>query len=214
VTNNRWHILDALPFQNHIAFYMELYSHERTPGVSYARISYHYARPGLRDDHLPITREDIRHLELPENWLPASRMGAANARFFQTEAILLDAPRHSALRANRLWSGGQLFVWRPRNREVLRLGLNIPETRAYVIHLVAGLGPKSGQCYATLDGKTIGLGDKDEPINLNVPYRILSRNFSSRKMDLDQGVHTLTIHNAGTSSTAELGLDFVWIQQR
>lgn len=214
VTNNRWHVLDALPFQTHLAFYMELYSHERTPGMSYARISYHYAKPGLRDDHLPITREDVRHLELPENWQPASRMGAANAQFFQTEALLLDVPRHAAVEGDRLWSGGQLFVWGPKPGQALRLGLNIPETRAYVLHFVARLSPKSGQCYATLNGKTIGLGDKDKPINLHVPYRTLSRNFSSRKVDLNQGVHTLTLHNVSESSEAELGFDFVWIQKR
>jgi hypothetical protein len=214
VTNNRWHILDALPFHTHIAFYMELYSHERTPGVSYARIGYHYARPGLRDDHLPITHEDIRHLKLPENWQPASRMGAAKARFFQTEAIQKNTLRQAGVRAQQLWSGGQLFVWQPKHGEVLELGLNIPEPGAYVIHIVAGLSPQSGQCYATLNGETIGLGDKDTPINLNVPHRILSRNFSSRKVDLDQGLHTLTIHNASTSPKAELGLDFVWIQKK
>jgi len=214
VTNNRWHILDALPFHTHMAFYMELYSHERTPGVSYARIGYHYAKPGLRDDHLPITREDLRHLELPENWQPASRMGAAKARFFQTEAIQQNTLQQAGVRAHRLWSGGQLFVWRPKHGEVLRLGLNIPEPGAYVIHIVAGLSPQSGQCYAALNGETIGLGDKDTPINLNVPHRILSRNFSSRKVDLDQGLHTLTIHNTSTSPKAELGFDFVWIQKR
>jgi len=214
VTNNRWHILDALPFQKHLAFYMELYSHERTPGVSYARIGYHYARPGLRDDHLPITQEDVRHLELPTNWQPAARMGAANARFYQTESILRHSPQQSSLRADRLWSGDQLFVWQPTDKEALQLKLDIPETRAYVIHIAAGLTPQSGQFYATLNERTIGLGATDKPINLKVPFRTLSRNFSSRKIDLDQGSHTLTIHNASQSPEAQLGLDFVWIQER
>jgi hypothetical protein len=54
VTNYRWHILDPIPFHENMRFFMELFSHERTPGVSYARIAYHYAKPGLTDDHQAI----------------------------------------------------------------------------------------------------------------------------------------------------------------
>jgi hypothetical protein len=60
VTNNRWHILDCLPFEHSLSFYMELLCHGHVPGMSYARIAYHYARPGLMDDHVPITDEDVR----------------------------------------------------------------------------------------------------------------------------------------------------------
>jgi len=41
VVNQRWHIVDALPFRERIAFSMELFSHERTEQSSYARIGYH-----------------------------------------------------------------------------------------------------------------------------------------------------------------------------
>lgn len=61
--NGRWHMLDAIPFESSIEFYMELLHHARTPGVSYARMSYLYARPGMRDDHVQITDSD---LQLPE----------------------------------------------------------------------------------------------------------------------------------------------------
>jgi len=214
VTNNRWHILDALPFKNHIAFYMELFSHERTPGVSYARIGYHYARAGLRDDHVPLTDEDVRHLELPSNWQPAARRAAAGAVFYQAEQILVGSPVRSDVITGNLWAGGKLFVWQPQAAEVLELGISIPETRSYVLHVTAALMPQSGRFYATLGGKFIGLGDEDNPIDLNVPYRTLLRNFSSRKIQLEKGRHTLKIHNASRKSGANLGLDFVWTQTR
>ena len=214
VTNNRWHILDALPFKNHIGFYMELYSHERTPGVSYARIGYHYAKAGLRDDHVPLTDEDVRYLELPSNWQPAARRGSAGGVFYQAEQILVSAPVKSDIIAGNLWAGGKLFVWQPQAEEVLELGISVPETRSYVLHVTAALTPQSGRFYATLGGKSIGLGDKDKPIDLNVPYRTLLRNFSSRKIELEKGKHTLKIHNAGRKSGANVGLDFVWTQTR
>jgi len=214
VTNNRWHILDALPFRNHIAFYMELYSHERTPGVSYARIGYHYAGPGLRDDHVPLTDEDVRYLKLPSNWQPAARMGASGGVFYQAEQILLTEPAGSDTIPGNLWAGGKLFVWRPQDREVLNLRLNVPETRDYVVHIAAALMPGAGEFYATIDEKPVGLGDKENPIDLNVPYRTLLRNFSSRKINLEKGDHALKIHNVGKASGANLGFDFVWAQSR
>jgi hypothetical protein len=214
VTNNRWHILDALPFESHLAFYMELYSHERTPRFSYARTGYHYAKAGLRDDHVPITDEDVRHLELPPDWQPAARRAAANSVFYQTEQIVKSPPAISETIDGNLWAGGKLFVWRPQAGEVLELGLDVPETRNYVIHIVAALTPKSGRFYATIGGKPIGLGEENNPINLNVPYRTLLRNFSSRKIELKQGTHILVIHNVSAEPDAELGLDFVWVQKR
>ena len=214
VTNNRWHILDALPFKNHLAFYMELYSHERTPGVSYARIGYHYARAGLRDDHVPLTDEDVRYLELPSNWQPAARMGATGAVFYQAEQILVKSPPRSDIVRGNLWAGGKLFVWQPQGREVLELGFDVPESRGYILHVTAALTPQAGQFYATLDDKLVGLGDEEKPIDLNVPYRTLLRNFSSRKTELEKGRHTLKIHNASETPGANLGLDFVWTQKR
>ncbi|MHC4566690.1 MAG: glycoside hydrolase family 172 protein [Planctomycetota bacterium] len=214
VTNNRWHILDALPFKNHLAFYMELYSHERTPGVSYARIGYHYAKAGLRDDHVPLTDEDVRHLELPSNWQPEARMGAAGGAFYQAEQILVKSPQRSDIVQGNLWAGGKLLVWQPQGGEVLELGLDVPETCVYVFHITAALTPQAGQFYATLDDKLIDLGDKENPIDLNVPYRTLLRNFSSWEIELEKGSHTLKIHNAGEKPGANLGLDFVWTQKK
>ena len=67
VSNVRWHILDAIPFGRSLSFYMELFSHERTPGLSYARIGYYYGRPGTFDDHQAIMPEDLRPLALTED---------------------------------------------------------------------------------------------------------------------------------------------------
>jgi hypothetical protein len=90
VTNYRWHILDPIPFKDNIRFYMELFSHERTPGMSYARIGYHYARPGLTDDHQAIMPAVLRLPLLPANWQPAARMGAANSMFYAAEEVVTD----------------------------------------------------------------------------------------------------------------------------
>ncbi len=183
VTNNRWHILDPLPFQSRIAFYMELYSHERTPGVSYARIGYHYARPGTMDDHVVITGEDVRHLRLPANWQPAARCAAGNSVFYQAEE-LTEAATNTRFVTDPLWSGNRLMLWTPQKKgKELTLTIPILEDGGYSLHLAAGLDNQSGRISATLDGRPLpihldgkpGGGGGDEPVDLYVPHRILSR---------------------------------------
>lgn len=213
VTNNRWHILDALPFQDRIAFYMELFSHERTPGVSYARVAYHYARPGIMDDHVGITDEDVRLLEVPPNWMPAARMGARNATFRQIEETL-DEEVGSA--EGRLWSGGKLAVWRPEKvGDEVTLTVPVAQSGRYVLRFTAAQTPESGKFSAFLDGKP--LFPEGEPVDLFVPYRTLLRTFSSKRLELNQGTHQITLrYEGGPTGVAkpEIGLDFLWVQKQ
>ena len=56
----RWHILDPIPFREHIGFFMELFHHSKTEGLSYARTAYFYAPPQTRDDAVRIGPSDVR----------------------------------------------------------------------------------------------------------------------------------------------------------
>lgn len=214
VTNNRWHILDPLPFRQRLSFYMEFYSHERTPGYSYARIAYHYGRPGLMDDHIPATDDDLRHLELAP-WQPAPRGAARNALFFQTEEL---APSESdkAFEHNNLYAGGKLFMWQPAKKgETLQLSLPVAEKGNYVIGFTARLNADSGSFSARLGDQALDFG---RPIlDLHVPHRNLLRNFFSKPMALEPGAHTLTLRFEGATEGSQgkaIGLDFVWLQKR
>ncbi len=216
VTNNRWHILDPLPFKDRINFYMELFSHERTPGVSYARISYHYGCPGLRDDHLPITDEDVRYLELPEDWEPAARGAARDSVFYQAEELVEGDPDYG-LRKGRLWARGELFVWNPERRgNELILTIPVQEDGDYVIHITAALTCDSGKFSARLDGQRLHFNGKDET-SLFVPHRTLLRNFGSEKRHLTKGKHELLLKHEGVAeddTQGSIGLDFLWVQKR
>ncbi|MFB3789367.1 MAG: DUF2961 domain-containing protein [bacterium] len=217
VTNNRFHILDPLPFRSRIAFYMELYSHERTPGVSYARLAYFYARPGVVDDHPPITREDVRHLELPPDWQPAARMGAANSVFHQAEAIVKDKPPVT-LRKHALWSGGQVMVWNPEKvGDELRFEVPISESGKYSIRLMTALTPASGRFTVRLNDRKLECGQENGVIDLYVPHRTLLRDFASEPAALDRGKHTLTLRYEGKAEGSpgnDIGVDVVWIQKQ
>lgn len=212
VTNNRWHILDALPFQDRIAFYMELFSHERTPGVSYARVAYHYGQPGIMDDHMGLTDEDVRLLELPA-WMPAARMGARNATFHQMEEIL---DTEVTCVEGRLWAGDRLAVWRPEKvGDEISLTVPVAEAGRYVLRFTAAQTPRSGKFSAFLAGKPLGLAEG--PVDLFVPHRTLLRTFSSPRLELNEGEHQITLRYEGGPadvSQPEIGLDFLWVQKQ
>jgi hypothetical protein len=216
VTNFRWHILDPLPFRTHIRFYMELYSHERTPGLSYARIGYHYARPGISDDHLAIMPEDLRHLELPASWKPANRMGARNSVFYEAERIVGERI-HTRLGQGRLWSGARILNWLPRTQgESKAFTFSINEKGTYRVHFVAALTPKSGRISVALNDQFTSLTNNESIIDLNRPFRTLLRNFTLPTTELEPGRHTLVIKFEGAPEgleRPEIGIDFIWVQK-
>ncbi len=217
VTNFRWHVLDAIPFQHNIAFYMELFSHEPTPGLSYARIGYHYARPGLMDDHQALTADDLRLAELPANWQPAARGAASNSVFYAAEEIQAGS-EDTRILEGRMWAGGKLLVWTPtkdRDRKVFKIP--VAEAGKKQIHVAMALTAQSGKVAFELDGKPLQPEDNAESIDLQVADRTLLRSFALKPTDLDAGDHTLTIlwKGAGAGVTEPtVGVDFIWVQKR
>ncbi len=216
VTNFRWHILDPIPFKRNIRFYMELYSHERTPGFSYARTAYHYARPGLTDDHRIIMPKDLRALELPENWQPAARRGARNSVMYPAEEILRERSG-TGFRTGNLWAGGRILIWTPlKQGESKTFDLPIAEKGTYRIHITAALTPDSGRLSMQVDKESVSLRGKEKSIDLYRPFRRLLRNFAIQDLELDRGRHTLSLHFEGSQPdilVPEIGLDFIWVQK-
>jgi hypothetical protein len=213
VTNYRWHVLDPLPFERSVRFYMELYSHERTPDLSYARIGYHYARPGMTDDHLAIVPADVRAPELP-SWVPAARMGARNSVMYQAEELLSVVLPWAA---GRLYAGGRLPVWRPTSRgEALRLRVPVAAGGEYRVHFVARLDPRGGVLRLRWDGEPVTLANGSETVDLYRPYRTLLRNYTLRPRGITAGAHTLELLFDGAPDDVtrpEIGIDFVWVQE-
>jgi hypothetical protein len=217
VTNYRWHILDPIPFTNSIRFYLELCSHERTPGMSYARTAYHYARPGLTDDHQTLMPKDLQLPLLPENWQPAARMGAANAVFFAAEDIAADSAA-AHLTDGRLWAGGKLLVWTPTEQHKQKsFKVPISFTGKQQIHVALALTGQSCKIGFRLDDRPILLEDGAEDIDLHCPDRTLLRSMALAPMDLEKGNHTLTLAVKGVPqgvTNPEVGIDFIWVQRK
>jgi hypothetical protein len=217
VANYRWHVLDSIPFKKNIRFYMELFSHERTPGMSYARIGYHYARPGLTDDRQAIMPDDLQLPVLPENWQPAARMGAANAVFFAAEDIVTDA-ESTNLVDGRLWAGGKLLIWtstKDHGQKSFKIPISL--TGKQQIHAALAMTALSGKIAFRIDGQPLLLENEAEDVDLYCPYRTLLRSIALMPLELETGNHTLTLELKDAPdgvANPQVGIDFIWVQRK
>ena len=214
VTNNRWHIVDPLPFQESIFFFMELYPHMPTPGMSYARLSYFYAFPEVRDDHIPVQPARAQVPELP-SWTPLAAGQARNARFVQAEGLETTATGGAVkTREEDMFSGGKAMWWENHGADdSLKIKLNLEERGDYRIGLTALLTPGSDHAKVSLNGKPIYTDGR--AMDLHTPHLTILRNRrGNRKFTLEQGTHTLTVEAcdaAGNPSKAPVGIDFIWL---
>ncbi len=217
VTNHRWHILDDLLFSSGLAFYMELYPHDRVPGMSYARIAYHYALPGTTDDHLAITDEDVRPLALPASWQPVAGFGMRNSVYHAAED-LVPATADTTQKQGSLWAGGELLAWLPdRVGDQLELRFQVAADGKYRLHLGLGICYDSGRISTRLDGESVSFAGQDGVLDLHDPHRVMARQFGTETIDLAAGQHTLTIVFDGASEEVvepAIGVDFLAVQQR
>jgi hypothetical protein len=213
VTNYRWHIIDDLPFHNRFGFYMELYTHEPTPDISYARIVYNYGMPGMTDDHTIITDKDVEPIKLPENWYPIATKGSNKALFYQAEELVANDEKVT-FTENNLWSGGRLFVWHPnKKKDQLELNIPISEDGEYFIRFTAAKHPHAGAFSAKINNIPLKFNGDSHEVNLEVPFRTLSRNFSAQPVRLTKGSHELLIENVN-ANVQPIGIDFIWIQPK
>jgi hypothetical protein len=217
VTNFRWHVLDPLPFKYRMSFYMELYPHERNEDMSYARIGYHYGRPGIMDDHVAITSEDVRHLQLPENWQPAARGGAHSSFFHQAEDLEVIKGEVS-IETGRLYSGGKLMVWKPKAKgDELQLKVPVDNDQKWAVMLVAVQRAESGPISVKIDDQQLRYGE-GTTADLHVPHRVLLRAIRPHDVWIKkQGDLPMTIRYEGEvdkPGSKSVGIDFIWLQRR
>ncbi len=216
VSNIRWHILDALPFKWEIAFYIELFSHRETRHLSYARIAYHYARPGIRDDSLPIMESDARIAPLPKNWLPVASHGSTGAIFYQAEALKARGDGEIRVAEGDLWSAGKLLLWKPGKKgDKLSLSLDVEKTGRYALAVTAAVTPESGSFLASLDGQSLTRDGNGTTANLRSAHQTMLRNFFWQPVDLKAGSHLLVLESADERTAGSaIGLDFIWLHPR
>lgn len=208
VSNHRFQVLDAIPFELSISVAMELWSHNRTPGLSYARIAYHYARPNAIDDHRALGPSDLRVAPLPKRQ-PQALGAASNAKFFYPEQLKPEAlSGRIETVPYELATQLQLALWVAAKGDRLKLSLPVEKPGRAGIRLVALHRPEGAVVRALLDGKPLVAGSS-ENVQLRSAHapRILNVHF--KPVELAQGTRELVLE---CIEPGVVGLDYIWVK--
>ena len=209
VSNHRFQVLDAIPFEKSLGVFLELWSHNRTPGLSYARIAYHYARPGAIDDHRGLMPSDLKVVPLPRRE-PVAAGGAAGARFHFVAQL---RPEATAGRVETvpfpLATHLEVLQWQAEKGARLKFNLPIEKDGRTVIHLVAVHRPDGATVRALLDGQPLSTAEGADRVRLRSAHapRVLNVNFKPLK--LEGGSRELVLECV---EPGWVGLDYLWVK--
>ena len=211
-TNIRWHILDPIPFREHIGFFMELFHHSKTGGLSYARTVYYYAPPQTRDDAVRIGPSDVRAgMTLPGGWKPVAAGAPGPVVFFEAEDVLDPGAKNVEVVGGDIWSGGRVVVWHPlAENDRLSFNIDVPESGKYRIVTTSMLTPASGRFMLSIDGQPPLPGEFD----LYTPHLTLSRFMQFSAVNLERGPHRVTVvghDRCHDSKGTQIGIDLIWL---
>lgn len=209
VSNHRFQMLDAIPFEKSLAALMELWAHRRTPGLSYARIAYLYARPGLVDDHRGLMPSDLRIPALPKR-PPVAAGGASGATIYLPDQLQLEATAGQVETVPFLLATAQqVRQWRAQKGESLKLRLPVAKDGRFAIHLVMAHEPGGATIRASVDRQALLLGDGQERVALRSAHapRVLNVNF--KPVALKAGTQELILECV---EPGLVGLDYVWVK--
>lgn len=209
VSNHRFQVLDAIPFEKSIAVLMELWAHNRTPGLSYSRIAYLYARPGAVDDQRGLMPADLVVPALPKRE-PQALGGASGAVFHLVTKMgpVADAGRVDTV-PFPLATQLEIVQWQAGKGAKLKLSLPVAKDGRAAIHLVAVHRPEGATVRVLLDGKTLPTSGGAETFQLRSTHapRVLNVNF--KPVELKAGPRELILECV---EPGVVGLDYLWIK--
>ncbi len=204
ITNNRWHILDAIPFDRSISFSMELFAHTPTPHLSYCRTSYWYATPGSHDDAQAIDESDLRVPPLP-SWTVRAAGGASGAAIFEAETARDPTSLVNIVQMPRYSSGGLARFIGPS----ATIHVKLETAGRYMVVLTCASGPEPVLFTAAIDGTPLKIGDQPA-VELRTPHIERLVNLRCAPVELTAGEHL--IHLQDIDGPSGLGVDFVWLR--
>ncbi|TAH38217.1 MAG: DUF2961 domain-containing protein [Planctomycetota bacterium] len=220
VANYRFHVLDDVPFEQSLDFFMELWPHTTGYPISYARIAYWYARPGGGHDIAPLQAGDCTVPPLA-HWEPRAIGGASGSDFYLLrDAAAVQADGKLEMMVEPLAASGQLLRWSAAPRQRLRVPVTIREAGRYAVNLVACQSPDAGRLRLELDGARLILADggggslqqrgaDTVSLRMDAARRVLSLGFEP--LHLEAGTFDLILE---CTEAGSFGLDYVWVQAR
>jgi hypothetical protein len=218
-SNHRWHVLDDVPFDRFLAFYMEVWHHSARPGLGYGCIAYLYGRPGMLDDH--------RRVQLSELKVPAVQPMAPEAGFgthgatihrWAEMAVNVEGGVLGSDTRQPAASKGRLVTWRAKAGDRLAVKFSVEKDKDYSVNLVACHWPEGGAVRLLLNGtplvvENLGgaeLGARGEAklvLKSRFARRLLSTGFKTAA--LSAGEQELDVE---CLEDGLFGLDYLWIR--
>jgi len=188
----------------------------------YARMAYYYARPGITDDHVLISKNDVQYIER-QPWLPELGSRYTGSAFYQAEDAIENA-NNTQLIVDNLWADEQMLLWMPTVvGDEKTFNLDVTVSGNYKLQIVAANTPSSGKMSAYInDGQVnfyeVGrMGPTVLIKDLFDPYSTVSRSlFGTNTVWLNVGQHEVDIVYKGKSaesSGSDVGIDFLWLQK-
>lgn len=209
VSNNRWHIIDDIPFTKSFKFDLEQWQWAENVKATRAAVSYWYARPGGKDFFKPITKEDVKYDAVPAYQVKHVAGAIEGESLTPVEKTAGNVKKQGL---GEQFSGEEMLRWDasgPGDR--LTLAFDAPQAgrRQVMVHLVrAG---DFGQVQLHLNGEKVG-----EVIDLYVQRGTQGVKIELGKVDLKASGNQLTIEvvgsNPGAKGKHSVGLDYILVQ--
>lgn len=217
VSDFRWHILDDIPFEESVAFYMELMTHGWVDGLSYGRMTWFYVRPGARDDCDEVSLDDVRELTCPV-WIPMALLGSQGYAFCNAENVV-ERMENVEYDHDALWSEGRLPVWTSRKpKENLSFSICRSVETVATLHFTVAFMPHGGKYRVLFNGSPVKVKRDNhyafsDTMDLEYEYGRYLRTFCTKEVSFRKGINTVTFENISEEGReARLGVDFFWIR--
>lgn len=207
-SNNRFHILDDIPFTTRFRFDLENWHANEKTTTTRAAVSFWYARPGGTDFFKPITAADVAAPPRMEYVVEHVR-GAIEAENFRQIQVPGECRAHEV---NDRFSGERHLWWgrgKPGDRLVLGFRVDAAGKKKVLARLSRARSYGRVQLYVN-DAKV------GEPIDLYAQRTIPTDEIDLGTLDLIAGENRLTAEIVGINEKAEqkyeFGIDYLRLE--
>lgn len=205
-SNHRFQIVDDLPFAQSLALSMELWTHKEVHPLSYGRITYFYARPGVLTDHRALQAEEL-HVPKLAPWTAADLQpqgGSLHWRPGATEGGYRASGGEVEAQQPNAWTrSGAVLSWHAPAGGELELPFSIANEGVYRVRISCQQRPDAPAITMRVDNQALSGG---EPQSLTCVHGQRFEDLVFEDVQLAAGAHTLRLSCAAGGT---VGIDLV-----
>ncbi len=203
--NNRYHIIDSIPFTESFDAYIEKYHRN---GYSNQTVTcYFYLEKGSSDGYGAVSLEErTKYYDLPYPE-PALFYEGEDLKIIECTGMDKAETQDMSPFGNN-WSGGSQLIFKASAGSYVKLYINVPKTSKYDITAIFTKAGDFGIAEHRIDGVTLG-----SPVDLYNNGVIRSSEITlGKEIELTEGLHVLEVRMTGKNGSSSgyfYGLDFL-----